>query len=278
MKTKQLFTVAMVAISAFLLCSVSADEEEHFSQILISPQFIMEHAEGIGFTAEQKAAVRAAAEEAHSQSKEKMVAVNESRASLKQTLESESIDETAALTKLETILNAESAVKRVQLKLLVQVNNLLSPQQRSALRSAQQKTAWSVSTRERLEKKLEKVRVAVMAQSETGSPPFAVSELMTQFPKLMQTGKHKEAEAILDEALQRLNVGKPQTPVPTPPQSADSPEKVCENIEAMRVKDIAWRKIEWKTCLLDGIKASREQNKPIILWVFIDLTVDDKRC
>jgi hypothetical protein len=49
-------------------------------------------------------------------------------------------------------------------------------------------------------------------------------------------------------------------------------------IEALRVQEVAWRKINWKTCLLDGIRASRKQNKPMVLWVFIDLPVDDKRC
>jgi len=61
-------------------------------------------------------------------------------------------------------------------------------------------------------------------------------------------------------------------------ESAIDPETLKKEIEAMRVKDVAWRKINWKTCLLDGIRASRKQNKPMILWVFIDRPVDDKRC
>ena len=56
------------------------------------------------------------------------------------------------------------------------------------------------------------------------------------------------------------------------------PKALKKEIEAMRVKDVAWRKINWKTCLLDGIRASQKQNKPMILWVFIDRPVDDKRC
>ena len=55
-------------------------------------------------------------------------------------------------------------------------------------------------------------------------------------------------------------------------------EALKKQVETMRVKEVAWRKIDWKTCLLDGIQASREQNKPIVLWVFIDRPVDDKRC
>jgi hypothetical protein len=61
-------------------------------------------------------------------------------------------------------------------------------------------------------------------------------------------------------------------------ESAIGPKALKKKIEAMRVKDVAWRKIGWKTCLLDGIRESRKQNKPMILWVFIDRPVDDKRC
>ncbi len=49
-------------------------------------------------------------------------------------------------------------------------------------------------------------------------------------------------------------------------------------IDALKAPDVAWRAIAWRTCLLDGLKASREQGKPVILWVFIDRPVDDARC
>lgn len=46
----------------------------------------------------------------------------------------------------------------------------------------------------------------------------------------------------------------------------------------MRLPNVAWRNIEWKTCLLEALRASRKKNKPLILWIFIDLPIDDKRC
>ncbi len=55
-------------------------------------------------------------------------------------------------------------------------------------------------------------------------------------------------------------------------------DKVKAEVDAMREKDVAWRGIPWKSCLLDGLKASREQKKPMILWVFIDRPADDERC
>lgn len=49
-------------------------------------------------------------------------------------------------------------------------------------------------------------------------------------------------------------------------------------IEALKPAKVAWRQIAWKSCLLEGLKASRAQKKPILLWVFIDRPIDDERC
>ena len=49
-------------------------------------------------------------------------------------------------------------------------------------------------------------------------------------------------------------------------------------VRAMKKPDVPWRKIAWKTCLLDAIHASKAQGKPIVAWVFIDRPKDDERC
>lgn len=54
--------------------------------------------------------------------------------------------------------------------------------------------------------------------------------------------------------------------------------KLRVQVEDIRATDVAWRKIEWKTCLLEGLRQSREQRKPIVLWIFIDRPIDDERC
>ena len=51
-----------------------------------------------------------------------------------------------------------------------------------------------------------------------------------------------------------------------------------DEVQSLKVEKVAWRKIQWKTCLLDGLKASREQKKPLMLWIFIDRPIDDERC
>ncbi|MCL6502774.1 MAG: hypothetical protein K6T86_08820 [Pirellulales bacterium] len=66
-----------------------------------------------------------------------------------------------------------------------------------------------------------------------------------------------------------------------PPIELDPPrtrEQIEAEVESLRVRDVPWRQISWHTCLLRGLKQSREQGKPVLLWVFIDRPTDDERC
>ena len=55
-------------------------------------------------------------------------------------------------------------------------------------------------------------------------------------------------------------------------------EALAAEIEALKAAKVAWREIAWKSCLLEGLKESREKRKPALLWVFIDRPTDDARC
>ena len=59
---------------------------------------------------------------------------------------------------------------------------------------------------------------------------------------------------------------------------AVSPEEVLVAVEALYEEDVAWRNVQWDTCLLEGLKKSTAQHKPLMLWIFIDRPVDDERC
>ena len=61
-------------------------------------------------------------------------------------------------------------------------------------------------------------------------------------------------------------------------QKEASPEALQAEIESLKATNVAWREIAWKTCLLEGLKESRVQNKPVLLWIFIDRPIDDARC
>jgi hypothetical protein len=65
-----------------------------------------------------------------------------------------------------------------------------------------------------------------------------------------------------------------------PARAADdpSPKALRERVEALRVENVAWRSVPWKSCLLEGLAEARSTGKPALLWVFIDRPVDDGRC
>ena len=49
-------------------------------------------------------------------------------------------------------------------------------------------------------------------------------------------------------------------------------------IKALNAPKVAWREIDWKSCLLEGLREARAKHKPALLWVFIDRPIDDERC
>ena len=65
---------------------------------------------------------------------------------------------------------------------------------------------------------------------------------------------------------------------PTPKEVANSPAALKAEIETLKAAKPAWREIAWKSCLIEGLKESREKHKPVLLWVFIDRPADDARC
>jgi hypothetical protein len=61
-----------------------------------------------------------------------------------------------------------------------------------------------------------------------------------------------------------------------PPAAAEAALRTA--IDGLRVPDVAWRKIAWKTCLLDGLAEAQRTKRPIMLWCQIDRPIDDTRC
>ncbi|MGE3819776.1 MAG: hypothetical protein AB7I30_10090 [Isosphaeraceae bacterium] len=62
---------------------------------------------------------------------------------------------------------------------------------------------------------------------------------------------------------------------------ADEPKTLDEiqaEVEGLRTPAVAWRQVRWRTCLIEGLRESRDTGKPLMLWVFIDRPIDDERC
>jgi len=56
-------------------------------------------------------------------------------------------------------------------------------------------------------------------------------------------------------------------PPPVAEKKPATAEALKAEIEALRDAKVAWRKVEWRTCLLDALKESARKKKPVFLWV-----------
>ena len=150
----------------------------------------------------------------------------------------------------------------------------------------------------KLGQKIQEIQRRAQRMQQNGEDVSKIQGLMQKVAPLIQQGKPEDAERLIDEAL-RLTGGK-SAPASEPekkgkanrsqegnqsrrsPQNAIreelSPRAILNEFATLRQEDVAWRQIAWKTCLLDGLQASRDQHKPVMLWVFIDRPIDDQRC
>jgi hypothetical protein len=55
-------------------------------------------------------------------------------------------------------------------------------------------------------------------------------------------------------------------------------ERLNADIASLKAERPRWREIPWRSCLLEGLRESREKKKPLVLWIFIDRPADDARC
>jgi len=51
----------------------------------------------------------------------------------------------------------------------------------------------------------------------------------------------------------------------TPPKKEPTPEGIQTEIESLKAAKVAWRGIDGKSCLLEGLRESRRQRKPLLL-------------
>jgi len=129
--------------------------------------------------------------------------------------------------------------------------------------------------------KIQQVQQGAEKMQQNGKDVSQIQDLMDKVGPLLQQGKAAEAEKLVDEVLKLINKGAALDNKPSKSRDevrSKSPDEVRSEVNALKKEDVAWRHIAWKTCLLDGLKSSREQNKPIMLWVFIDRPIDDERC
>ena len=260
---------------------------------LFPSEFLMQHRAELGLTDRQIDQVHELTAEAAPQAERQHVRLTAAKKKLAELLDAEKVDEDAALKQLDNVLALEKEATRLRLRLMIQLRNELNAEQRRLAANLQQTRQRSDQLQQRMQVKIARIKREVQSRVQAGQSSLGVPELMRKFPALMQKGRAKEAEAVLDRALTVLELDDADSatdkrktaaaPSPRPQPAIErgeplSPKAVRSQVDGLHRQEVAWRKIAWKTCLLDGLKASRTQNKPIMLWIFIDRPIDDERC
>jgi Spy/CpxP family protein refolding chaperone len=286
--------VALVLFGAPLLVA-QGQKGDPIGKQLFPPQFLMGNADLIGLTEDQRQALHRAVEGAQVRISPKSEAVRAETKILAELLAAPKVDQAKALKQLGRLSAAESEVKELHFGLLIELRNLLTAEQLGAAHRTRKEQAVRNSpergqARQRgLQVKVARIQKGMKARQQAGESPRKISELMNQFTPLMQKGRVNEAEAILDRALKMLGMEEaavepgtryqPQLPDPKVRKGvAKSGAEVRAEIAALQEKKPDWREIQWETSLVRGLKRSQQEKKPVILWVFIDRPVDDKRC
>ncbi|MEL6316669.1 MAG: periplasmic heavy metal sensor [Pseudomonadota bacterium] len=108
-------------------------EFDDFERLLYRPEVVIQNARRIGLAPEQRAALIDRIVDTQAAVTRLELGASVDRREIAALLEAEPIDETAALSALDTLLSVETETKRLYLKLLIAIRNTLTPEQRARL-------------------------------------------------------------------------------------------------------------------------------------------------
>lgn len=315
MKLKLFIPLALVLVTLPPARAQSAHADP-LGDNLFPPELIMQNGEAIGLTEEQRDFIMAEihkAQDRFNEMQHKLQAEVEAAGVL---LKKVRVDEAAAVAQFDKVLNQERDIKRAHLALVLAIKNKLTAEQQAKLQELKKQQSDGGRERARAQlppaipQKMEKVKTGVQKWQDEGRDPSQVGELMQGFEPLMKEGRFKEAEELLNKALRildgekkksevggqksaGLSTSRPVSPpvladadrlnaglrtLPNVPANGRTSEVLAAEIESLRPAKQVWREIAWRQCLLGGLAEARAQQKPVILWAFINGSPCDERC
>jgi len=181
---------------------------------LVLPETVLAHASELGFTAEQETKLKAYADEM----KPKIVALEETvraeQSKLEQAIKVPDATVEQAAPQLDKLLAAESLVKHAQLKVLLELRDMLTPEQREkALALARKESEAKQPLEQRVKAKANRLRAAF---DELGIPPAEVLKAKgAGIEEMVRGGEFAEAETKLDELAKEVAIDEPALEVPS---------------------------------------------------------------
>lgn len=179
----------------------AAQVEDWLKSGLLHPDMIASVREQLALTEEQQTKLSSQLSDARAQAEPLEQAVQEQKKALNQLLQDPSTSADVAAAQLTKLLDAESAIKQLQLRTLIGVRDVLTPEQLAQVKKlGPPKLAASGGLEAKVKEKAGKLRAAVEA---IGVPPTeAMKYRGEEIEKLIKSGQFAEANKELDELME----------------------------------------------------------------------------
>jgi Spy/CpxP family protein refolding chaperone len=166
---------------------------EHF----FTPDIIKQEQTVLNLTEEQKVFIQMEVQKTQERLTNCQAKIRQEAEAFVPLVNSARIDEPKALAQMDKILGYENDIKRTQLAMLIHIKNKLTPEQQGWLKR-------TTSLQSIIQDKLTRIGNLILQWERQGKDISSMQQFKQQFDPLMREGKLKEAEAVLDRALAKL--------------------------------------------------------------------------
>ncbi len=127
----------VMALAVFAAAPGQGQEkkDDRFEKALFDPQLVLKHARDINLTAQQRSTIMDAIKKVQSELVPLQLDMAEPAFEVVEMLEAATVDEGAAVAKVDKLLKIENDVKKMQVALLIRIKNVLTKEQQSRLRT-----------------------------------------------------------------------------------------------------------------------------------------------
>jgi Spy/CpxP family protein refolding chaperone len=210
MKTK----ISLLLITA--LCFVSAKtpaadkSKDPFHGKVFPPEVIMHFAAKIDLTDEQREFIMTEVKSAQEATRKDQQQLEVEMQKMGRIMGKAISGEEESERQIKRVLTAENAVKIAQWKLYIRLKNQLTREQKTQLAKLThnfdpKSIGPSEELKQRLGKKIEQLKKGMQEMAQLGISGEKIAEITKAFQPLISARKYKEAEAVLDRALKKLD-------------------------------------------------------------------------
>jgi Spy/CpxP family protein refolding chaperone len=196
--------ICFVAVICFLIAPRRAGADP-VGDNLFPPEMVMQHAQEIGLSDSQKQAIHDEMEKVQSRFPDMQQKLQAQMSALGDLLKADQPDEAKVLAQLDKVLDAERDVKKAHLSLVLAIRSKLTAEQQAKLRELRSKFAANQGPPPEIQAKMQKLSQAVQQSQKDGRDMSDLHSIMSEFQPLMQQGRFKEAESLLDKAMELLH-------------------------------------------------------------------------